>query len=68
MISLVIKGDYNQAVNAAMRHDVTVGSLRSYKTWNYTIAEADDLYLPEIIKWYNADLTLLLYSQKEPIT
>lgn len=65
MISLIIKGGFNEAVNAAMQHDVVIGDLRRHEKWGYTLATCDDMHLPQVIKWYSTDMNLLLYSQKD---
>lgn len=65
MISLVIKGSFDEAVNAAMQYDVVIGDLKHNKPWKETFATCDDYHLPQVIKWYAEDMRLLLYSQKE---
>lgn len=62
MISLVIKGSINEAINAALAHGVTIGDLRSHH--NETLATATDDQLSRVIKWYSSDMSLLLYSHE----
>lgn len=63
MISLVIKGSFPDAIDAALRHGVTIGDLRSHH--NETLATATDSQLSRVIKWYNSDMSLLLYSHHD---
>lgn len=65
MINLIIKGSFDDAIINANRRGVIIGNLRNIPPWRETLATCDDSYLPAVVKWYAADLNLLLYSQKE---
>jgi len=65
MINIILsRMTINDAVDHAIARGVVLGNLR-LSNYKEVLAEADDQYLPKIIRWYAEDMRLLLYSQKE---